>query len=162
MTNTCAFSGNRLIPVEDVRPLAGTLRCEVERLIEMGVTTYICGGALGFDTLCALMIIEKKQQNPNIKLISAIPFAGQEKRWEKEDRDLYHDILKFSDEVIILSQGYNKSVYHIRNRYMVDHADYLIHYDEKGDGGTAYTIAYAMQKGKICIDLHAKLGECFT
>ena len=39
-----------------------------------------------------------------------------------------------------------------RNRYLVDHADYLIAvYDGGGKGGTAYTVRYAREKKKEII-----------
>ena len=43
-----------------------------------------------------------------------------------------------------------------RNRYLVDHAAYLLAvYDESGKGGTAYTIKYANQKGREVIIIPA-------
>lgn len=75
----CCFTGHRHIPEEYYETLKQQLRQEIENLILKGVCYFGAGGALGFDTLAALTVLELKQQYPLIKLILVLPCPKQAK-----------------------------------------------------------------------------------
>ena len=57
-TKTCCFTGHRRIPADDLPAVAAALRREVLRLCrEEGITVFLSGGALGFDTLAAETVL---------------------------------------------------------------------------------------------------------
>lgn len=91
-------------------------------------TRFYAGGALGFDTLAALTVLEMRKTMPQLELHTVIPFAGQDIRWPAEDRELYRYILERADHVEVLHQRYADGCYHERNRYMVDHSELCIAY----------------------------------
>ena len=60
--NTCCFSGHRVLSKKKIESIIKRLHEKIDQLIKNGVTTFISGGAIGFDIICASMIISKKQQ----------------------------------------------------------------------------------------------------
>ena len=55
------------------------LKNEIIKSIESGYTSFISGMALGFDIICAEIILELKEIYPNIRLICALPCKDQTK-----------------------------------------------------------------------------------
>lgn len=81
---TCCFTGHREIPQYDYECIRKKLRDVVEDLIEKGVVYIGVGGALGFDTMAALVILELKEIYENIRLILVLPCKNQCKNWKKQ------------------------------------------------------------------------------
>lgn len=69
---SCCFSGHRSISDEDLPKIRFLLLQETERLIQIEVNHFIAGGAVGFDTLAALTIIELRKEYPRIALELAL------------------------------------------------------------------------------------------
>ena len=63
--NTCCFTGHRVLNSDFSADL---LRRGINYLIGLGVDTFICGGALGFDTCCAQAVLDAK---PDIIITAA-------------------------------------------------------------------------------------------
>ena len=118
-----------------------------------GVTLFIAGGALGFDTMAALEVLALRERYPEIKLRLAIPCENQTKGWKDKDVLIYEEIMSRADEVVYTSRAYTSGCMHIRNRYMVDSSDFCVAYMTKASGGTAYTVKYAEKKGISVINL---------
>ena len=142
MENACCFTGHRHIP-EDERPhLYAALRQIIRELVTTdGITTFYAGGALGFDTLAATMVVEAREVFPTIRLVIVLPYAKQEDRWSD------------ADEVICLSEQYYTGCMFARNRYLVDHSSICVSYQTRQSGGTAYTVKYATARGLRIINL---------
>lgn len=160
----CAFTGHRPAHFSfgydeqhpDCVELKGIIRTNVIKLIESGVTTFLSGMALGVDIWGAEAALELKTKYPHLRLISVLPCETQAVRWSVAQRERYYDILAQCDEEVFISHRYTPSCMLDRNRYLVDHAAYLLAvYDESGKGGTAYTIKYANQKGREVIIIPA-------
>ena len=157
-TKTCCFSGHRYMSSEEKSRVCKKLNKQIEILINNGYDTFICGGALGFDTLCALAVLDAKRCNENIKLVLALPCKNQAERWQSKDVEIYNSIIEKSDKVIYTSSQYDNDCMHKRNRFMVDNSSLCICYLKKPFGGTAYTVKYACEKGIKIINLADK-GE---
>ena len=71
----------------------------LDTLIAKGVIYYGCGGACGFDLLAAETVIEKKQMNPNVKLILVLPCRDQDKWWRPEHQATYAYIKAHADKL---------------------------------------------------------------
>lgn len=161
MESRCCFTGHRAIPSDKSKELAQRIKDGIEYLYaNMGVTTFFSGGALGFDTLAAEAVIEKRKRHPNLRLVIVVPCRDQAARWSAADKARYERINRNADEVIYLAERYFNGCMHQRNRYMIDHSAYCICYLTKQTGGTTYTVQYARECGLRIFNLaHPKGGK---
>lgn len=145
----CCFTGHRFLAVRDHLLIRMELRREITQRIEEGYTTFLIGGALGFDTLAAMEVLHAREQYDGIFLVLVLPCLGQEQRWAPKDRARYFELLQAADEVIYTGDEYTSGCMFVRNRYLVDHSSACICYLREGAtrGGTAYTVRYAEKCG---------------
>lgn len=101
--DTCCFSGHRQISIYDTMLLTLKLKKEIKKLIKEGYKNFICGGALGFDTIAALTVIKAKEKYSDIKLILALPCENQTQKWQQKDKEVYEKIKLKSDKIIYTS-----------------------------------------------------------
>lgn len=143
MRLTCALTGHRALPQNfNVNALYDAL----EERIRAGCDRFLCGMARGFD-LTALKCLADLREKYKITLVACIPYRGQVRSMQQEERALYCSLLDFCNEKIVLHEAYVNGCFLERNRYMVDRADVLLAYCTQEEGGTAYTIAYAKKRG---------------
>lgn len=157
MHKTCIFTGHRVIPFSYMGKLQSALYTQILKLTKHGFTRFGSGGALGFDLMAADIVLSIRQENPQIQLVMFLPCKDQDKLWKKENRLRYREIIAQADEVIYTGECYTPQCMHVRNRYMVDHADFCIAYLERETGGTAYTVRYAMSKGLEIYNLNDEI-----
>lgn len=143
---TCCLTGHRRIPLESFEKISQRLETTLIQLIEKGYLYFGTGGALGFDTLAAKMILELKAKYPQIRLILVLPCLSQSDRWSDENKAMYEDIKKHADKVVYTSKEYSRGCMHKRNRHLVDNSSSCICYLTKETGGTSYTVNYAKEK----------------
>ena len=124
-----------------------TLRSEIEKAIQRGYTTFLCGMALGFDTLCAETVLDLKKKYGTIKLIAALPCKTQDIKWADRDRKRYKKILKKADGIRCIYDEYTEGCMLERNRYMVNNSSLMIALFSGLSGGTKSTIDYARSQG---------------
>lgn len=144
---TCCFTGHRKIPVEQLGYIKGQTRNAVLSLINKGVLYFGAGGALGFDTMAAQIVLDLKAEHPDIKLILVLPCKDQAKFWKESDIAVYNDIKSKADKVVYTSEAYYDGCLLKRNRHLVDSSHFCICYLTEQTGGTAYTVNYAKEKG---------------
>ena len=154
---TCCFTGHRIIPVEEYDRIKRLLKEEIIKLINIGVKFYGTGGAIGFDTLAALTVLELKNDFPFIKLILVLPCHNQTDRWKKEDRDIYEFIKQKSDKYVYVSDKYYDGCMLKRNIHLVNNSKYCICYLSSHTGGTAFTVNYAKKMNLTIINLYKLL-----
>ena len=146
----CAFTGHR--------NLAGynfdehLLERVVLHLVKNGVTRFLCGMAVGFDMKAAQAVLELKK-NYSVELVACLPCANQAERFSARDKQLYNDILKQCDEVVVLESEYTSGCMFKRDRYLVDNSDTLVCFLRKRSGGTYYTVRYAQKANKKIIEI---------
>ena len=150
---TCCFTGHRELPEEQLPQLRNALFKVIVRLASQGVTRFACGGALGFDTLAAQMVLVVKEAFPQIQLLLVLPCKTQDKYWPKEDQEIYREILARADRVVFVSETYIQGCMQKRNRLLVEGSSVCVCYCTKKQGGTVYTLNYAQQKGLKVIHL---------
>jgi len=113
-----------------------------------GHSRFLCGMAIGFDSLAAEVVLSLKVELPNIRLVAVVPFSGQSCRWSSIERKRYHQLLSQADEVVVLSVNYYPGCLLRRNDYLLEHSHQVIAYfDGQPKGGTYYTCKKAKQKG---------------
>ncbi len=153
----CCFTGHRAVPASHVSRLYELLDEEILFLYNRGVRTFRAGGAIGFDTIAALRVLYLKSQGYDVTLSLILPCRDQASRWPRSAVLDYNFILSRADSVTYVSETYNRFCMLQRDRALVDGSGYCISYLTENQGGTAYTVSYALKNGLELINL----GECF-
>lgn len=150
---TCCISGHRDIPIHKLVTLRKNIRKTLLALVDNGIVYFGCGGAVGFDTIAAEEILRLKKKKSHIKLIMVYPCKDQTKYWSRRYIKRYLKIQKKSDKVVYISEKYDDSCMHKRNRHLVNSSSVCLCYLCKDSGGTRYTVDYANRKGLKIINL---------
>lgn len=116
---SCFFIGHREAGPE----ILPTLEDAIEKHIsEYGVTEFIVGHYGGFDRLAARVVISAKKCHPEVRLLMLIPYHPAERPIETPpgfDGTFYPPGMESVPRRYAIVRA---------NRYMIDHADYLIAY----------------------------------
>lgn len=158
-TRTCFFTGHRKIPRDKQEKIKQSVRKNIENLIiKYDVKNFICGGALGFDTIAAETITEMKQLYPHIKLYLYIPCRDQEKLWSQDNKKKYAKILSEADDILYVSDApYSKDCMHKRNLKMIEDAFFCIAFCLESRSGTGFTVRNAQMAGKNVFNIADEL-----
>lgn len=121
---------------------------KIEEAIHNGYHTFLCGMALGFDIICAEIILDLKKVYPHIKLIGSLPCKTQSDNWPIAQKKRYNNILKQIDGIRCIYDTYiGKECMLERNRYMINNSSLVIALFDGKPGGTKQTIEYAKSQG---------------
>ena len=144
---TCCFTGHRDIPERDRVQICQRAERIIRQLYSRGVRYYGVGGAIGFDTMMAWLLMELREKDLlDIKVILVKPFEGYTSRWSNEQRKQYEALLPLYDKVVCVSDSPGRQAYLARNRHIVKHSAFCIAYCTRATGGTAYTVEFARQE----------------
>ena len=149
----CCFTGHRIIADEALLRLPQLLEETIARLVASGITVFRAGGAVGFDTIAALKVLEQKKKYPFLRLELYLPCRDQAKGWNGVNQSAYRYVMERADSVTFLYETYVHGCMHARNRALVEGADVCVAYCLSETGGTAYTVSYAQKKGLRLIRL---------
>ena len=151
---TVCFTGHRLISYEDAVKLPPLLEKVLTDLIHRGATVFRAGGAIGFDTVAALKVLELRERYPHIRLELILPCRNQAERWEDMAVKIYHYILERADSHRFLFDTYFEGCMLERDRLLVEGSDVCVAFCNRGRGGTAYTLDLALQSGTEVINVN--------
>ena len=126
---TCCFTGHRIISPGEESKILIRVRHRLIPLIQSGVTYFGVGGALGFDTMMADLLLELKKENSRMRIIEVLPYEG------------------YRAKIVYVSKEPSRGAYLARGRHLVDGSRYCISYCNKPTGGTAFTVKYALERG---------------
>ena len=158
MDKTLCFTGHRKVPGKSYGEWGGvcTVVMDVIRAAYVkGFRNFICGGAIGFDTVAATAVLEVMREYYDINLIMAIPFRNQACKWPTEVRDNYDTILSQADKVVYVDEElcldnpgvYAASKMFVRNKHMVDASEAMVAcVSDVSTSGSAHCIKYAQSK----------------
>lgn len=169
MSQSCCFTGYRphrfAFSPDGLRPeqVQAALGQQIRRLYDEGYRTFISGMSAGVDLWAAVEVLALRQECPDVQLIAAVPFVGQESHWSIPLQREYRRILDAAQEVEYLfpvsaAEDNAAACYRGRNRWMVDRADTVLAVCEidvaDSRTGTAATVRYArrLQKRILYID----------
>lgn len=153
---TCCFTGHRQQKLpwraneEDKRCLLMINRTKekIEKAIKEGYKHFISGMAIGFDMICAEIVLELKEKYPNITLECALPCRNQHERWSKNLQIRYENILNKADKIRCIYKTYIKGCMHERNRYMISNSSLVISLFDNIEGGTKISLDFAKKMGR--------------
>ena len=148
---TCCLTGHRVIPPGEEKKIMVRAQNIILRLIrEKNVRFFGVGGAVGFDMLAAEYLLRLKQHREHqIRIISVLPYPAwrETEDWTDELRLREDRILRACDKVVYVRPEYEKNVFLLRDRKLVDGSAYCVSYCNRPRTGTAYTVKYAMEHG---------------
>lgn len=169
MNNTCCFTGYRphrfAFSPDGLRPeqVQRALAVQIARLYTEGVHTFITGMCVGVDLWAAEAVLALRRDHPEVQLVAAIPFEGQEATWPQAARRQYQRVREACQRVEVLSETGGSEAYLKRNRWMVDSADTVLAvYDfsrSEFRSGTAATVRYARRQQRRVIYVHPETLE---
>ena len=157
--STCCFTGHRDIPADLEQYLTERITDGINYLYSHNVRTFLTGGAVGFDLLAAKAVLKYRESCSDIRLIVVMPCQDQTKGWSQRDIDAHELINRLADGVICLSEHYYKGCMHQRNRVLVNNSSTCICYLTQTEGGTAYTVNYARNRGLSVFNLAKQKGR---
>ena len=158
---TCCFTGHRAekLPWRNDDRDSGCLALKaaiadvLASLYADGCRHFICGMATGADIYFGEAVVALRDEHPDVTLEAAIPFDGQDKKWDIYWRRRYQRLAEECDKYTVLHKTYTPDCMMDRNRYMVDRAHVLIAVYNGAPGGTRNTMLYAMRQGLTVIEL---------
>ena len=151
---SCCFTGHRSLSPDCRERLRRTLLGLLPGLIgQDGIRQFYCGGARGFDTLCAECVLQLKPLYPAIALHLLLPCPDSVRGWSAEERGRFRRVLEQADDVQYISDHYYAGCMHLRNRALVDSAAVCVCYLQHSQGGTGYTVQYALQRGRRLVEV---------
>ncbi len=153
MGKRVCFTGHRNIAKEEYIPLFRKLIDKVEALAREGYTVFNTGGAIGFDTMAAQAVLRARRKYPNIELHLYLPFPQQADNWPKTQRYTYEYIKEQADKINYATPDFKTFALNMRNRQLVNNADYCVAFCHRPTGGTAYTLGYAIDEGLPFVNL---------
>ena len=144
--SVCVFTGHRDLPENPA--IREQLDKAIEKLYtDAGVDTWLCGGAVGFDLLAGERVLSLRKRHPGLKLHMVLPCREQDRAYAPADKARYAALLEAADKVEWLSPKYSRGCMLARDRVMADRADCCVCYLIRSEGGTAYTVRLAVNRG---------------
>ena len=161
MKNVC-FTGHRRLKGDNTAQVHELLDGVIDELIRKGAQDFYCGGALGWDTLCANMILyQKKRKAPQVKLHLVLPCPPEQQtlKWTDEDKRMYYSIMESADSTEIVSDTYTSDCMKKRNARLVEYGDCCVCYFDGVTvrSGTSQTVRMAREKGIEIINIYEML-----
>lgn len=148
---TCCLTGHRIIPPGEEKKIMVRAQNIILRLIrEKNVRFFGVGGAVGFDMMAAEYLLHlKAHKEQQLRIISVLPYPAwrETEDWTDELRLREDRILRACDKVVYVRPEYEKSVFLLRDRKLVDGSAYCVSYCNRPRTGTAYTVKYALDHG---------------
>lgn len=154
--NSVCFTGHRDLTNTEVSMLAVKLAQLLKLLIQNRRLQYCyAGGAIGFDTLASLTVLNLQKTYPELKLNLILPCTGQESKWSLDQRKIYDNIKQRANNVRILSPFFYNGCMQARNKELLLSSDLCIAYlrHDTSVGGSLNTVIQATKLGIPVINL---------
>lgn len=165
MKKSACFTGHRSISA-DITELSKKLYALLERMIvEQGLTEFYSGGAIGFDTITALIILQLREKYSQIKIHLILPCPNEEQtiNWTTDQISDFLYILSLADSVEYTSEHLYNGCMKVRNARLVEYASEccICYWNENRiRSGTGQTVRMARRKGIEVINLFYENRVC--
>lgn len=158
--NTCCFTGHRHIPKDRADEIRSGLLKIVKILSDNGFRYFVCGGALGFDTMAAQAVIQSAEAGLDARLILALPCRNQTEKWMKtpdgENAVREYQRLKgLAEAIVYISEFHTPDCMKERNQLMTDLSSFCIaYYNGSVRSGSGQTYRMAKKGGLTIYNLY--------
>ena len=136
----CTFFGHRNCPDR----LQKILERRIENLIAEGVTLFYVGNQGNFDEMVRHALIRSKTKHPQIQYYVVLAYVPRENQKYGTDETIIPEGIECVPRKYALSH---------RNRWMIEHSEYVITYVTHSFGGAAQFEKLARAKGKNIINI---------
>lgn len=154
--SSISFTGHRKLP-EDISALTQRLYDRLEEEIQNGATDFNTGGAVGFDSEAASVVLKLREIYPYIKLHLILPCSNEEQteKWSDAEKAEFNRILNLADSVEYTSEHHYDGCMKKRNARLVELADCCYCYwDGRQRSGTGQTVRMAIKKNIMIVNLY--------
>lgn len=146
MFHTAAFFGHRDV----FENIDNDIYYTVSMLVEKGVKTFLVGEQGEFDRKCSSAVQKIKKNHSDVKLILVCPYFSNKINFDSQYyKEMFDDII-IPDEI---ADVHYKAAIGARNRWMIDHSDYIVSYIRRNYGGAYTALKYAEKKSKLIIHI---------
>jgi uncharacterized phage-like protein YoqJ len=150
--STCCFIGDQTLPRVSIEPLIKRLDYEIENLIGQNVTTFISGGALGFDMIATALVVFKKECYSYVRLCFALPCREFTQSWREDQKRFLQQLQEKADQVIHVGGRGEDDVKEEQYRYVIDQAAYCLYASLNPTEVIEQSLRYARQRKLKMID----------
>ena len=140
MTACCGFEHRDVLEKIDDAVYAAVLKAA-----ERGCDIFYTGAMGEFDSLFSSAVRKVKKTYPKIKLICVKPYFTNDLNINGEYYAALYDDVFIPDE---LADIHPKAAIKYRNRWMIDHSDFVLIYTKRTYGGAYEARRYAERIGK--------------
>ena len=110
-----------------------------------------------------ILSLKKQPEYSEIELVTALPYPGHDSQWDNRSRARLAFLIQNSTKSITVSSTrlINTTSFRIRDKYMVDHADYLLAVydnDRTVQNQVGAAVRYAEESGTQIIFIHPDTG----
>ena len=134
----CCFFGHRDVE-ENIEPM---LMKSIEELIEIGVTDFYVGNQGAFDKMVYRTLEKISNENKKIRVSVVLAYLPTQENVYKNT--IYPEGLECVPKKFAISH---------RNKWMIEHSDYVISYVTRTFGGASQFCELARKKGKEIINI---------
>lgn len=129
-----------------------------------GVQRFYIGGAIGVNLWAGELLLKLKEEPGygNLELVVVLPFPGHDAKWDVRSRKRLKYLIRHSTEHLTVGTGDCRESYINQNRYLVDHAHYLVAVSEEREEqetDSFQVTAYAREKGLEITYIHPDTAE---
>lgn len=136
-----AFTGHR--PDKLVGKIPAVSSAIQSFLMEGNTHEVISGMAEGVDQIAAAWA-----RILRIPWRAAVPFPGQESRWNQRAQESYHKLILDAWDIVVCDEEYHPWSFQKRNEWMVDNCELLVAVWDGSPGGTRNCLEYARRTGR--------------
>ena len=129
-----------------------------------GVRRFYIGGAIGVNLWAGELLLKLKEEPgyEDLELAVILPFPGHDAKWDVRSRKRLEYLIRHSVEHLTVGTEDCRESYISQNRYLVDHAQYLVAVSEEHreqETGSFQVTTYAREKGLEIIYIHPDTAE---
>ena len=119
------------------------LENQLRILIEDGLEWVVISGQLGVETWAAQVVLELKNDYPQLKYSIITPFLEQEKNWNEHKQETFMHIVSKADFVTSVTKRPYEAPWQFieKDKFIIDNTDAtLLVYDEENEGSPKYVL----------------------
>ena len=129
-----------------------------------GVRRFYIGGTIGVNLWAGELLLKLKEDPgyEDLELAVILPFPGHDAKWDVRSRKRLEYLVRHGVEHLTAGTEDCRESYISQNRYLVDHAQYLVAVSEEHreqETGSFQVTAYAREKGLEIIYIHPDTAE---